>query len=604
MSMRAFFRKKNLASLHYKFIGSILIASFIIPFSITLALPKPKEAEAFFGGPVIEVGANLAVNSASALSNSIVAFNSTFSTVKESGLDGVLWAIAKIFIQRMTAGVVSWINSGFNGAPAFVSNPQAFFLNISDKLAGEFIRNHPDLNFLCSPFNTEVRLALTSQYSDPFGDRVRCTLTGVVGNIQDFTNDFGNGGWIAWHTMTQQSANNPIGAFLEADSQMRLNIDNAKITEKAKLDWGRGMLSWTDDSGVIQTPGAVIHDQLSNALGSGYRTLELADEFNEIIAALIGQLVNRVLGPGGLRGESAASIDDNGTSVWSGSGVIGGQPNRVPPKPTPYVPAQNNLASEQRQVVDANGNPVVDANGNPVYEQVQIFTGVTTGSNVDGGAGNYLGGYSTGTAIPTGSGDSYAGGNCNGGVCTNGTYTSPFGAVYIGGTYTGGTCTSTTCTGGSFSGGTCVANCGFGGIPTLGGNIITPISGSGGGSGGSGGSGGGSGGSGGGGIPSGPNPALPGTFSTGSIDGSGLACTRSGSTEQFVACSGPLCPYPVAPGPSGFMGYWTFTTIMPDTQCGACTVGPGSMSCDWSAPGNELRNCTVSYSQIIDSACN
>ena len=47
--------------------------------------------------------------------------------------------------------------------------------------------------------------------------------------------------------------------------------------------------------GPTKTPGSVIESQLSNVLGSGLRQLELADEFDEMVGALVGQMVKNVV---------------------------------------------------------------------------------------------------------------------------------------------------------------------------------------------------------------------------------------------------------------------------------------------------------------------
>ena len=54
---------------------------------------------------------------------------------------------------------------------------------------------------------------------------------------------------------------------------------------------------------VISTPGKVISEQLNKALGAGQDQLVAADEINEVISALIGQLANQALmGTAGLLG--------------------------------------------------------------------------------------------------------------------------------------------------------------------------------------------------------------------------------------------------------------------------------------------------------------
>jgi len=281
--------------LHKKLIALLLVATFLIP---PVMFSRPQKAEAIFGfmDTVIEVGPNLYANLA--------------ETIKDYGVDAIAWIAAKIIISKMISSVVTWANSGFNGAPAFVSNPEQFFGAIGGQVAGDFIANDPSLNFLCSPFQSQLRIAVARnnlRYVQPFN--VRCTLSNVISNIDAFTDSFSQGGWGAWYSMTQEPQNNPLGSFLMVDTELNGRVGRTTIQEKDKLDWGNGFLTLTDDLGNAQTPGKVIADQLNNSLSAGTDSLVAADEINELIGALLSALVNKVFGSGGLRGSNYTSGD-------------------------------------------------------------------------------------------------------------------------------------------------------------------------------------------------------------------------------------------------------------------------------------------------------
>lgn len=66
---------------------------------------------------------------------------------------------------------------------------------------------------------------------------------------------------------------------------------------------------------VTKTPGAVVESQLENFLGSDLRGLELAQSIDQIVAALVGQLVNQALGGiGGLLGAGGGGGSGGGGS--------------------------------------------------------------------------------------------------------------------------------------------------------------------------------------------------------------------------------------------------------------------------------------------------
>jgi len=265
--------------------------------------------------------------------------NTTVTTVKETAGDSIAWLVANTILERMTASTVNWINSGFEGSPAYVTDPGSYFTNIGDQLAGQYIFSNPDLNFLCGPISAKIRLALTKSYlNEP---NFQCTLTDAFGDMEDFMGDFNKGGWDKFFQMTQKQQNNPLGAFLQAESQLNAQIASRQGIAKDELNWGSGFMSqkvcdsrlpdtvvpeedWGDGTGVpaytvpggcapghesTQTPGSVIQDQLNKALGAGTDKLKVADEINEIISALLNQLVSQVVGGvgSGLRGLSDPS---------------------------------------------------------------------------------------------------------------------------------------------------------------------------------------------------------------------------------------------------------------------------------------------------------
>ncbi len=232
----------------------------------------------------------------------------TLLTNKELVLDPVVTAAAKVVISNITNSLITWINSGFEGNPAFISNPEQYFTDVADQVAGNFIAGG-EMGELCQPFSNTIRINLAVNYSSNYVQRNFCRLSDIIGDVEgytDFTNgNFGLGGWNSWFEITQNPSNNPLGAQVIAQSEMAKRIAKAVGIKEKELDWGDGFLSFRDclaedrngncvKQGPIKTPGKVIESQLENTLGSDIRQLELADEFNEIISALVGQLVQKV----------------------------------------------------------------------------------------------------------------------------------------------------------------------------------------------------------------------------------------------------------------------------------------------------------------------
>jgi hypothetical protein len=230
-------------------------------------------------------------------------------------------SLAKIVLHNMTAEIVNWINSGFQGSPAFVTDLGQFLLDSADQAAGQFIYDDPDLSFLCSPFQLDVKIALAVSYQESTYDSfASCTLSDVTDNIEGFlSGSFSEGGWQSWFEVTQNPINTPTGAYLEAEGEMYARIVDAQGNTIKELDWGGGFLSFkvcdetaaatgAQQNCTITTPGQTIADQINTTLGAGQDELIAADEINEIIAALFAQLAKQAItGVNGLLGVSSGT---------------------------------------------------------------------------------------------------------------------------------------------------------------------------------------------------------------------------------------------------------------------------------------------------------
>lgn len=251
---------------------------------------------------------------------------------KQNCLNAIAWYLAKILIDEIVASTVAWINSGFQGGPTFVTDPGGFFGNVADKHTVQFLNDlFPQTagltSILCKPFSfdLEFKLRFKFQYGARFRDTVKCRISDIATNINGFVKsseesmndfyggDFNEGGWNRWFEVTQEPSNNKYGALILAEDRLQADIETAVGKEKMILDWGKGFHSITDGFNQIITPGDTISEALVSVTSTDIRQLELADEFNEIVGALIGQLMKTAFsaGSGGIAGLSDSSANPN-----------------------------------------------------------------------------------------------------------------------------------------------------------------------------------------------------------------------------------------------------------------------------------------------------
>jgi len=244
-------------------------------------------------------------------------------------LDALAFAVAQKMLEKATDGMVDWINSGFDGNPAFVQDYNKLLTDVADEEFGAFIESTPELSFMCSPFQIEIKKALIRANSRGSGGRfereVTCRLSDVTSNVENFLNgDFTDGGWDAWREL---AFDNPYSNYLEASIELQGRQVSALNEKLTQVEVGRGFLSFekctpageetlpvkglpggfgSQDQTVtfqnqdctIETPGSVIEQQLNEVLPKGLNQLEVADELNEVVGALFAYLVNTAVTKG------------------------------------------------------------------------------------------------------------------------------------------------------------------------------------------------------------------------------------------------------------------------------------------------------------------
>ena len=319
-------------------LASFLILLFMIPVSFFILPTHSAQAQ---GEPVFDA-ANFAQNQAIAVSNGAIKVAefaiqqaTDFLALKEGWLDGLAWILVDITIETVTRDLITWINNGFEGSPAFVTDIRGFFIDIADKTAGEFIRTEfrdGEFAFLCEPFKGQIQIALALSYGGS-PEETYCRLSDITTNVENFIEgNFTDGGWRGWLQLSTRD--NAYNRYLQAHAALTLQIGDLVREKEYELDWGNGFLSWeqcneetpgdADQNCEIVTPGSVIEEQLNNTLDFGNRRLTVADEINEVLAALITQLAKQALGGiGGVRGY---------TSSYAGSTAYFDRPefNQVP----------------------------------------------------------------------------------------------------------------------------------------------------------------------------------------------------------------------------------------------------------------------------------
>lgn len=327
---------------------------------VTVSFPSTARAT---GAPVFDA-ANL-------IENAFTAIKSSAQVTKDYILDTLVWEVGNLAIQSMTRSIVNWINSGFQGSPAFVTDLNQNLRGVQDAVARRFFDALAAQDITETPGQDRVLDAVRLAYylrtsPESFYTRYPYTLYEVSPDPESYlAGDFSQGGWNAWFETVMNPQNNPFGANDLLNRELDAVVSSATNNRIQELSWNRGFLSWrgecqqyapadptgqpppidgelegspeylgNEDNCVaydIRTPGSVIMEQLNDRLGDNVNRLVSADEFNEIVGALLNQLVLQVLGGGegggGLAGVSqptsggGSSFLNRATTPSTGSNI-------------------------------------------------------------------------------------------------------------------------------------------------------------------------------------------------------------------------------------------------------------------------------------------
>ncbi len=242
----------------------------------------------------------------------------------------IIKSIAQAAIDQITRSIVTWINSGFNGSPSFVTNFNQYFANVADQAAGEFIKSSA-FSFLCSPFASQIKIAIANSYANRNNIGGTCSLTKVTSNVNSFLKgNWSSGGWGGMLQMTSMPSNNPYGAYAYAQIGLNGSVSNAQNNSNRNVSTGGFISVQKCDSSkgqsvgkgncTVSTPGQVAQDALKTSQDSSINQLNIAQDIDAIVSALTNQLILKTLYGGlssannGVTNVLAAAVDEDASN--------------------------------------------------------------------------------------------------------------------------------------------------------------------------------------------------------------------------------------------------------------------------------------------------
>lgn len=265
---------------------SKVLIFFLIIVILANGLFLPRKAKAQL--PVIDF-ANLAR----------MAWEWVQTTIENALLDFV----RKQIMDMIVRDTITWIQGG--GTPKFITDWRGFLQDAAN-VAFDTVINQVGLARLCQPFSMQIQLSLLPVQRFP--TRISCTLDQIVGNINNFYNNFSNGGWIAYSASWDPN-NNWYGNMLQIEDQFI--IENSRRVRAAQnegqasagfLGVRRCLNGFNNVDGTfvctqeeIVTPGEAVGQSVASAITSDSRWDQ---DIKSWTSALINALINRIIREG------------------------------------------------------------------------------------------------------------------------------------------------------------------------------------------------------------------------------------------------------------------------------------------------------------------
>jgi len=250
-------------------------------------------------------------------------------------------------LSMLTNQIITWIQGG--GKPQFISDFGGFVSDAADQAGGIFVEQFLGAGYLCEPFDIDIKIALLDVQTFPM--EAQCTLSDMGKNIENFYNDFSQGGWTEWIALTSPQ-NNVYGAYAAAVKEKMKKEDKAREAALSEVTTGKGFLSIKEcvKGYVIGATGSTCNDKntcesLKSAYGANF---VCENEITVTPASVISDVASNVVY------QPIKILEDQIASMASEMGVLGpyiiaignALTNRVIKEGLAYVQTQGPTASD------------------------------------------------------------------------------------------------------------------------------------------------------------------------------------------------------------------------------------------------------------------
>ena len=274
--------------------------------------PSPKRGGSF-GGASIIVNASGDTSGINVTQLPYISGNTTQSAIdtrvtraaqvgigNNPAWDAVAYCLQNAMVNYINKSAMNWLNTAFNGNPAFVQNLTTFLTGISDQQARAFFTQLRGVN-PNSPIQPWVYQNLVNGYNTSYSQLSRYTLNQYSSNPRAFVNgDWSQGGWSA-QSHLYDPANFSYSALWLAQDELGSRVAAAQYDANQNLNWGQGVFPTRECNNQTNTvipgidcktttPASVNREVNVNRLLLSENRGSIATGFNQAIQGLLQEL--------------------------------------------------------------------------------------------------------------------------------------------------------------------------------------------------------------------------------------------------------------------------------------------------------------------------
>lgn len=212
----------------------LFIASLLFVAVLGGGILAPQRAHAI---PVFDA-ALIAIQTSATVTNVANWATQVAEWVKEELFKALRDQIVKAMVNEINKQTVAWIQG--SGSPKFVSDWQGFLKDSVMEGVNQTI-SQSQLADLCTPFAFQLRIAMIPE-TRPVSQKAKCSISDIVANVEDFYQNFENGGWLAYGASIKPENNLYMQLVMfDDDMKARSTLSEEKRTQEAAA--GSGFLS-------------------------------------------------------------------------------------------------------------------------------------------------------------------------------------------------------------------------------------------------------------------------------------------------------------------------------------------------------------------------